>query len=127
MNAIIKNMKKAVLTFVIFILQITQIPAQDKVRFMPVTCLHPTENTVVQAEDELTDIPWFVYSDRDDNIVYEKSDGQQVAAKVNFLDHLAVLDFKNDRLLVAKAGNIKNGRLAAGEIEFGWVDLSNLL
>lgn len=103
---------------------------QYQVQNKPVKYINPLESvSLPSSSDEKTDIPWFVYSDRSNNPVYQFGTGQEIHGKLDFGVELAVLDVNADgsRLLVAYEKDIVGRELEDDANPVGWVDSDKLL
>ena len=78
---------------------------------------------------KLSSIPWYVYSDRSDNPVFNTQTGQTASSKLGFGEKLAVVQLSQngERLLVAHEPDIENRSLKSTSSSIGWVDIDNLL
>lgn len=103
--------------------------AQEVIK-KPVKYIKPMENVSVPSRnDELTDKPWYVFSDRSGNKVYSSASGENVTSRLGFSEKLAVMEVSTDgsRLLVAYEKDIDGRNLATGKSVLGWVDTDKLL
>jgi hypothetical protein len=125
-------MKKNLLILLIILLYGAALTAQSNRRVIekPKKYINPIDGVGMPSkQDEKSDFPWFVYSDRANNTVYSfQSDNSTNDYKPGFGEMLGVLDISDDgaRLLVAREIDIEGRQLSDSASPLGWVDSDKL-
>jgi hypothetical protein len=104
--------------------------AQMEVWDKPVKYLKPQEDvSLPKASDELSDLPWYIYTDRANTPVYSSSSGQGTVDELDFGIKLAVLKPADDgsRLQVARESDIVGRTLPKEKAPLGWVESDKVL
>jgi|JFJP01.1.fsa_nt_gi hypothetical protein len=101
----------------------------QEVKERPLKYINPVEGVFPLPNDPPTGIPWFVYSDRANNPIYDSETGTNPVATAGFMEEFAVIDIKcnGKRLPIAKRIDIQNNKLMQGRTIIGWMDADNLL
>lgn len=114
-------------TIGVFFLQNFTIKGQQ-ILSIPEKYLTPIENPEPPNEaDQLSEHPWFVWSDCSNNPVYLSSDLGEKIAELEYRAACAVVQVKNESLLLARFEDVQNGFLITGKKAIGWVDFDKLL
>ncbi len=80
------------------------------------------------ADDEARmDIPWEVYSDRDDNSTYLTQKGQKEFKTLQYLDNFFVYEEAGDYLHIIKDDQFNKNIFSNAAEDYGWIKKSNLL
>lgn len=83
------------------------------------------EKFLTSRDKKSKNTPWFVVSDRDDNVVYDKPGGKEVA-RINFKDWFYVTEENNEwvHIVTAKRKGLKIDKLVK---DIGWIRKENVL
>lgn len=116
-----------------FICAKAQSPASfgRKVKNMPKAYEKPSEQLNINESSGASDLPWIVFSDRQDNYTTTAPGGSLIMKKINFMEPFYVSKEENGylKLIKYKAGMIKGRKLndKKSVISYGWISKSKLL
>ncbi|MBN2279958.1 MAG: hypothetical protein JXQ65_05210 [Candidatus Marinimicrobia bacterium] len=95
-----------------------QLPATDDSLFI---------STSMVKDEERMNIPWEVYSDRDENITYLSKNARTPFKTAAFLDQFFVLEEEGDFLHIIKDETFNKTVFSENAEDFGWIHQSKLL
>ncbi|MFP4548907.1 MAG: type VI secretion system protein TssR domain-containing protein [Fidelibacterota bacterium] len=78
-------------------------------------------------ESERMNIPWEVYSDRDDNQTYLTSKPEKAFQKIHYLDNFFVYEEEGDYIHIIKDDNFNKTVFSESAEDYGWVNKSQML
>lgn len=123
-------MEKRVAFLFVILTCISISAASQEVSKKPEKYQDPIEGVGLPSDnDEKSDIPWYVCSDRANNPIYSSESGDNVAYEAGFQEEFAVIKMSGNgqRLAVARINDIKNGKLDSGKSIAGWMDSEKLV
>ncbi|EDM34693.1 hypothetical protein PBAL39_14089 [Pedobacter sp. BAL39] len=128
---------KRMLILMLFTLGSAQLHAQSpasfgkKVKYMPEAYEKPSEMTNSSVSGGSSDLPWIVFSDRDENYTTTAPGGSLIMKKLNFMEPFYVSKEENGylKLIQYKAGMIRGRKIndKKSAISYGWIPKSKLL
>jgi hypothetical protein len=128
---------KRLLSLLILLVQTSFIMAQSpsafgrKVRYLPKAFEKPSANTKTDEDGGKSDLPWVVFSDRDENFSTTAPGGSLIMKKLNFMEPFYVSKEENGyvKLIKYKAGMVRGRKITdkKSAISYGWVPVSKLL
>lgn len=128
---------KRIITLFVFCTQAAFVMAQSpsafgkKVKYMPKAYVKPYANTDLNENSGKTDLPWIVFSDRDENYTTTVPGGSLIMKKLNFMEPFYVSVEENGfvKLIKYKAGMVRGRKISdkKSAISYGWIPKSKLL
>jgi hypothetical protein len=128
---------KQMISLLVLITQTAFVMAQSpaafgkKVKYMPKAFEKPSAITDFNAEGKTTNLPWIVFSDRDENYTTTAPGGSLIMKKLNFMEPFYVSKEENGylKLIKYKAGMIRGRKIndKKSAISYGWIPKSKLL
>lgn len=102
-----------------------------KVKYMPKSYEKPSEIIDVNENTSSSNLPWIVFSDRDDNYSTTVPGGSLIMKKLNFMEPFYVSKEENGylKLIKYRAGMIRGRKIndKKSAISYGWIAKSKLL
>jgi hypothetical protein len=128
---------KRIISLFVLITQAAFVMAQSpaafgkKVKYMPKAFEKPSANTDLSTDGKTTNLPWIVFSDRDENYTTTAPGGSLIMKKLNFMEPFYVSKEENGylKLIKYKAGMIRGRKIndKKSAISYGWIPKSKLL
>lgn len=128
---------KRIISLIILLFQAAFVMAQSpsafgkKVKYMPKAYEKPSELTVLNEEGGNSDLPWIVFSDRDENYTTTAPGGSLIMKKLSFMEPFYVSKSENGylKLIKYKAGMVRGRKIndKKSAISYGWIPKSKLL
>lgn len=128
---------KRIITFVILIIHAAFVMAQSpssfgkKVKYMPKAFQKPTISTNPDDDGGKTQLPWVVFSDRDENFTTTAPGGSLMMKKLSFMEPFYVSKEENGyvKLIKYKAGMVRGRKITdkKSAVSYGWIPVSKLL
>lgn len=128
---------KRIISLFVLITQAAFVMAQSpaafgkKVKYMPKAFEKPSANTDLSTDGKTTNLPWIVFSDRDENYTTTAPGGSLIMKKLNFMEPFYVSKEENGylKLIKYKAGMIRGRKISdkKSAISYGWIPKSKLL
>lgn len=128
---------KRIISLFVLITQAALVMAQSpaafgkKVKYMPKAFEKPSPTTDLGSEGKATNLPWIVFSDRDENYTTTAPGGSLIMKKLNFMEPFYVSKEENGylKLIKYKAGMIRGRKIndKKSAISYGWIPKSKLL
>jgi len=102
-----------------------------KVKYLPKAYEKPSMSTNVGDNGGKTQLPWIVFSDRDENYTTTAPGGSMIMKKLNFMEPFYVSKEENGYLKLIKynAGMVRGRKIndKKNAISYGWIPKSKLL
>ena len=128
---------KRIISLFILLIQAAFIMAQSpsafgkKVKYMPKAFEKPSAVTSTDYDGGTTDLPWVVFSDRDENFTTTAPGGSLIMKKLSFMEPFYVSKEENGyvKLIKYRAGMIRGRKITdkKSAISYGWIPVSKLL
>lgn len=104
---------------------------KKKVQNIPAAYQKPNYKTTESMESGKTDLPWIVFSDRQDNFTTTTPGGSLMMKKLGFMEPFYVSEEKDGylKLIQYKAGMVRGRKIndRKSAISYGWIPKSKLL
>lgn len=128
---------KRILSLFILLIQAAFVMAQSpsafgkKVKYMPKAFEKPSAATNAESDGGTSDLPWVVFSDRDENFTTTAPGGSLIMKKLSFMEPFYVSKAENGyvKLIKYKAGMVRGRKIMdkKSAISYGWIPVSKLL